>query len=1002
MVNKSQRQHTFVCQSGGKSVASGRRKIAVIGGGVGAITATYAITRIPDWNKHYDITVYQLGWRCGGKGASGRNADQHQRIEEHGLHIWAGFYENAFRLMRDCYETLNTTGLRSPDAPLGTLDKAFKGLSHFLLAEDLPQPDGSVSLHPWRVDFPPNLEKPGTGGLTPTPFAYFQMLVRSVVDMIDRGLAGPVPAATAHRLPDRFHYGFNRLGLSLTAASPFHHLRTLAERLSANPHDHKTHETLLLSALAVHAQDWHHAQRPEGDAARRIGYMISLSAAFFRGAVDSGLFRAGFDVIDSWEISAWLLHYGASQEAVYSAVFRGCYDYVFGYPGGVTEDRGVGAGTAIRGLLRLAFTYKGALFYKMQAGMGDTIFAPYYQVLKARGVKFRFFTAARALRLDRDKIGIDAIDMVEQAEVLSGDYQPLVDVRGLPCWPSQPDLAQLKPGSYPPGIDFECEKDPPTGRAFTLRRGVDFDQVILGASLGSIPYLAEELIAASPRWRAMVQNVGTVATHAAQFWLSKTAEELGWNALVAQHNPGPETELKTVITSFAEPLDTWADMSDLIPHEDWPAAGPVQLAYFCSPAQNVRVDPAPFRDRVLDWANRDLTRMWPGASKDGTFDLSLLWGPNDQSPEDRFAAQYFRQNFYGSERYVLSVPNSVQYRLPPDDSGFENLFLAGDWTRCGINAGCVEAATISGLVAARGLTGHPFSVVGENDTLPDTGPTDRTQPASPYAQTAPWPLTSFFGTGMVDGWFSFHAVDAAALQAILPKGMTLAPQAFTPIGTHPVTILANQQIGVRPSALPRFMGFRDYLEAIISVSCVQVDGQPGLFNYLPNLYLSNRMAQLAGVWFYGFDKRMGKLTMGNADYSVATPEGQPVWSARYQDRGFARSLFDSPDASRVQTLCDQVIVSQCGLGGWHFSSFDFSLGTAEITPVAAEIDITDATLTQLPAGRMAAQPLAMEGDGLHHPLGLPGAFRIRTSWTLSNPLDSRRIARLEAARTRLP
>lgn len=985
-------------------MADERRKVAVIGGGVGAITATYAITSLPDWDKLYDITVYQLGWRCGGKGASGRNADHHQRIEEHGLHIWAGFYENAFRLMRDCYETLNDTGLRSPDAPLGTLDKAFKGLSRFLLAEDLPQPDGLVSLHPWRVDFQPNSEQPGTGGLLPTPFAYFQMLVRSVADMVERGFDGSPPQQAGHLLPDRFHIGFNRLGLPLTAASPFHHLDALARRLSDNPNDHKTHETMLLAALAAHAQDWHHARMAnagQSDMARRFGYMISLSSAFFRGAIDSGLFRAGFDVIDRWEISAWLLHYGASHEAVYSAVFRGCYDYVFGYPGGVTEDRGVGAGTAIRGLLRLAFTYKGALFYKMQAGMGDTIFGPYYQVLKSRGVTFRFFTAARALRLDPDKTGIAAIDMVEQAQVKGGDYQPLVDVKGLPCWPSQPDLGQLVPGSYTPGTDFECEKDPPTGRPFRLERGRDFDQVILGASLGSIPYLAEDLIAASPRWRGMVRNVGTVATHAAQFWLNRTVEELGWNSLVAQHNPGPQTDLKTVITSFAEPLDTWADMTDLIPREGWPEDGPTQLAYFCSPAHNVGVDPGPFQDRVLDWANRDLTRMWPSAAKDGKFDLSLLWASPGQSPENAFQSQYFRQNFYGSERYVLSVPNSVQYRLPPDDSGFENLFLAGDWTRCGINAGCVEAATISGLIAARGLTNHPFEVVGEKDLLPHTGPTDRTQLASPYAQTAPWPLTSFFGTGSVEGWFSFHAVDAAALQAILPTGMTLAPQPFTPAGTHPVTILANRQIGVRPSALPRLLGFRDYFEAIISVACVQVEGHPGLFNFLPNLYLSNRAAQLSGVWFYGFAKRMGQITMGDADYAVATPDGTPVWSARYQERGFARSLFDSPEASRVQTLCDQVIVTQGKFSRWQFSSFDFSLGTAEITPVAAEIDIVSASFAQLPVGRMVTRPLAMDGD---RPLTqeLPGAFRIRTSWTLSNPLDSRRIALLEAARTRLP
>ena len=52
-----------------------------------------------------------MGWRLGGKGASGRGVAD--RIEEHGLHLWMGFYENAFRLMRDCYEErrADTAGL---------------------------------------------------------------------------------------------------------------------------------------------------------------------------------------------------------------------------------------------------------------------------------------------------------------------------------------------------------------------------------------------------------------------------------------------------------------------------------------------------------------------------------------------------------------------------------------------------------------------------------------------------------------------------------------------------------------------------------------------------------------------------------------------------------------------------------------------------------------------------------------------------------------------------
>ena len=49
------------------------------------------------------------------------------------------------------------------------------------------------------------------------------------------------------------------------------------------------------------------------------------------------------------------------------------------------------------------------------------------------------------------------------------------------------------------------------------------------------------------------------------------------------------------------------------------------------------------------------------------------------------------------------------------DSGYANLVLAGDWTRNGLSVGCVESATLSGLQAARALTGGGAVIAGEND-----------------------------------------------------------------------------------------------------------------------------------------------------------------------------------------------------------------------------------------------------------------------------------------------
>src|SRR5690606_7721667 len=60
-----------------------KRKIAVLGGGLGSLSAVFEITEQPDWQQRYEITVYQTGFRLGGKGASGRNPDACQRIEEH-------------------------------------------------------------------------------------------------------------------------------------------------------------------------------------------------------------------------------------------------------------------------------------------------------------------------------------------------------------------------------------------------------------------------------------------------------------------------------------------------------------------------------------------------------------------------------------------------------------------------------------------------------------------------------------------------------------------------------------------------------------------------------------------------------------------------------------------------------------------------------------------------------------------------------------------------------
>ena len=112
------------------SVTAQKRKVAVLGGGAGSMAALWALTSLPNASDRFDITVYQMGWRLGGKGASGRNAAFGHRIEEHGLHVWGGFYRNAFRMMREIYAAQPADGRLFKQ-----WSDAFKRHSNVLLEE---------------------------------------------------------------------------------------------------------------------------------------------------------------------------------------------------------------------------------------------------------------------------------------------------------------------------------------------------------------------------------------------------------------------------------------------------------------------------------------------------------------------------------------------------------------------------------------------------------------------------------------------------------------------------------------------------------------------------------------------------------------------------------------------------------------------------------------------------------------------------------------------------
>jgi uncharacterized protein with NAD-binding domain and iron-sulfur cluster len=173
------------------------------------------------------------------------------------------------------------------------------------------------------------------------------------------------------------------------------------------------------------------------------------------------------------------------------------YDFVFAFDNGDSSNPAKTANfataPALRTIFRMCFTYEGAIFWKMRAGMGDTIFTPLYKALEQRGVQFKFFHKVQALRLSDDGRSVAAIDMVRQVDTVQ-PYRPLVQVEGLDCWPSLAQYDQIVQGAAlqaaeaAQGLNLESlwfEWD--NAQALRLERGVDFDQVVFGISLGSVP-----------------------------------------------------------------------------------------------------------------------------------------------------------------------------------------------------------------------------------------------------------------------------------------------------------------------------------------------------------------------------------------------------------------------------------------------------------------------------------------------------------------------------------
>ena len=119
--------------------------------------------------------------------------------------------------------------------------------------------------------------------------------------------------------------------------------------------------------------------------------MFDTGTTILEGIVEDGLIERGFDDVNDEDLRAWLRRHGARQITRGPGPVRPrALRHGVRLPGRRRQDSpNMAAGTAVHDLLRIFFTYREAFAWKMQAGMGDTVFTPFYEVLKKRGVTVR-------------------------------------------------------------------------------------------------------------------------------------------------------------------------------------------------------------------------------------------------------------------------------------------------------------------------------------------------------------------------------------------------------------------------------------------------------------------------------------------------------------------------------------------------------------------------------------------------------------------------------------
>ena len=697
------------------SPAGSKQKVAILGGGPAGLSAACSLTATEALRAQYDVTVYQSGWRVGGKCGQGRMGPEN-RIEINGTHYLFGAYDACFALARGIFDELEAAG----DTRFGTYESQFLPCSVVALKEFF-----NGNWYTWVLKIPGNGKPPGTPGEEPTLTDVLHTIIGWIIDLgsstpvaellaPEHIAAAPAPAApetwwqrAGELLGRELHALEHMVGVGILDIA-----HELVERLATDVEQPAVCEGLVavLRYFRDVARKLLSGPAATSIEARRIWQLIDLGTSIMIGILEDKVFAAGgFENIDGYDLREWIAKWGAEEGTVWSAPLLAWYNAIAAYEGGDVDKPNMSAGLGLRAMLRLGMTYKGAFAFQLSYEVGDSIIAPMYQVLKNRGVRFMYFHRVRELTPSADGTTIDAISVEQQVTLASGkpaSYDPfLILPNGRPVWPNYPMVAQIvNPPAYQDQLmSFYA---PSSGNVTTLQRGTDFDTVVLAIPVAANRWTCAKLMAQKPALSDMINFLGTTETQSLRLWLHPTVEEMGWEFG------------QSVLSGYFQPLSTWEDARQLVVAETWP---PENMPHGIATLFGVlpgAPQPYPGPDdsgypaerwfaaerHAVAFCRAYVGSLWPKATLPQN-PVGIQWDALVTSTpgitgEARLSEQSIRCNVGPVEAYTQIHKGTLKYRLRPSESGYGNLVLAGDWVRNGYEIGSVEGAVRGGLEAA--------------------------------------------------------------------------------------------------------------------------------------------------------------------------------------------------------------------------------------------------------------------------------------------------------------